>query len=359
MPKPRPPYLQRHITRHGKAIWVVQLGRGPKIRLRAAYGTPEFDADYTAAVAGKPLDGARNKPRSGSLAWLWDRYRETGAWKSLSNATRRQRENIMKHVLAAAGTEPYTSINKASIVAGRDKRSSTPAQARNFLDAMRGLFHWAKEATHVRADPTDGVTNPKRPKGRGFPAWTESDVETYCRRWPIGTRQRVWLDVVLYTGLRRGDLVVVGRQHERDGVVTLRTEKGGETVTVTLPILAPLRRTLDVGPIGQMAWICGERGAPLTKESFGNMFSEAARQAGIKKSAHGVRKIAATTAANNGASEAELDAIFGWSGKGRTSAIYTREANRARLAKTAMAKLDGERTSVLLPDNEVRASAQK
>jgi hypothetical protein len=68
------------------------------------------------------------------------------------------------------------------------------------------------------------------------------------------------------------------------------------------------------------------------------VFSEAARAAGIEKSAHGVRKIAATIAAENGATEAELDALFGWTG-GRMAAHYTRGANRARLAAGAVEKL--------------------
>ena len=72
-------------------------------------------------------------------------------------------------------------------------------------------------------------------------------------------------------------------------------------------------------------------------ESFGNMFSEAARAARIKKTAHGVRKIAATVA--------ELEAIFGWQG-GRMAAPHTEAADRRRLALAAMTKLDGERTSV-------------
>jgi integrase len=54
-------------------------------------------------------------------------------------------------------------------------------------------------------------------------------VAAYEARWPIGTKERVWLDVLLYTGLRRGDAVRLGRQHVRDGVATLRTEKSQET----------------------------------------------------------------------------------------------------------------------------------
>ncbi|HYN25993.1 MAG TPA: hypothetical protein VES69_13210, partial [Pyrinomonadaceae bacterium] len=48
------------------------------------------------------------KAATGSLTWLWDRYRETGAWCVLSGATRRQRENIMLHVLKENGSAPYT-----------------------------------------------------------------------------------------------------------------------------------------------------------------------------------------------------------------------------------------------------------
>ena len=43
-------------------------------------------------------------------------------------------------------------------------------------------------------------------------------------------------------------------------------------------------------------------------------------------------------AAHNGASEAELNAIFGWTG-GNMATLYIKEANRARLAKAAMSKL--------------------
>ena len=28
MPRPRPPHLHREITRHGKAVWYVRIGKG-------------------------------------------------------------------------------------------------------------------------------------------------------------------------------------------------------------------------------------------------------------------------------------------------------------------------------------------
>src|SRR5262249_20032586 len=196
-----------------------------------------------------------------------------------------------------------------------------------------GLFRWALKARLVKIDPTVGVEDPPRSQSDGFAPWSEDDIATYEARWPIGTRQRVWLDVLIYTGLRRGDAVRLGRQHVRNGVGTIKTEKTG--TEVMLPILPMLDTTLKAGPCGDLTFIAGESGRPLTKESFGNLFRKACRDAGLQnRSAHGLRKAAATRAANAGATESELEAIFGWSG-GRMASLYTRAANRRRLAQSA------------------------
>jgi integrase len=170
----------------------------------------------------------------GSLAWLVERYRETSAWTDLSLATRRQRENILHHVLETAGTQQASRISRAHIVEGRDRRKATPFQARHFVDTMRGLFEWATDAQHVKSDPTSGVKYLKRPDTGGFIAWTEDHVTAYEKRWPVGTRQRVWLTVLLWTGLRRGDAVLVGRQHVRGDAISIENEKTGMKVTVPI-----------------------------------------------------------------------------------------------------------------------------
>jgi hypothetical protein len=100
---------------------------------------------------------------------------------------------------------------------------------------------------------------------------------------------------------------------------------------------------VKAGPCGDLTFIAGESGRPLTKESFGNLFRMACREAGLQnRSAHGLRKAAATRAANAGATESELEAIFGWSG-GRMASLYTRAANRRHLSKTSDALAGEER----------------
>ena len=229
MPRPRPPHLQRGRSRHGKVYWFVQVKRGaPKIRIREEFGTPAFDAAYQAAVTSDHPKKPEIKVSHGTIMWAWLLYRQSASWQSaISTATRRQRENIMKHVLATAGSQPLSAITGGAIREGVDRRAKTPFQAKNFVQTMRSLFEWLRENGIVSVNPCDGV-KVKKPKTKGFPEWSYEDILQYEARWPIGTRERVMLDVYAYTGLRRGDAAVVGRQHIRNGIISLQTEKTGQ-----------------------------------------------------------------------------------------------------------------------------------
>lgn len=354
MPRPRPPHLHREHNRHGKPVWYVRKGKGERIRIKHEYGTPEFTEAYEAAIAGQTVKPAERAAK-GSLEWLWMLYRQTSAWTDLSMATRRQRENIMRGVLKTGGNQPLSKITGKVIKAGIDRRKGHAA--RHFLDTMKGLYKWALEAEHVKLDPTAGKAVAK-PKTKGFPVWEEEEIIQFEKRWPRGTRERVMFDIYCYTGLRRGDAAALGKQHIKNGVISIDTEKTGTRVTI--PVLDVLRQTLEAGPTGDLAFIATKKGDRLTKESVGNAFRDACRAAGIKKSAHGLRKAAATRAANNGATEAQLEAIFGWEG-GKMAALYTRTANRQKLATGAMNTLERTEpeTSIPAPQGQVRAVEPK
>jgi len=237
MPRPRPPHLHREISRHGALVWYVRREHGPRIRLRAEYGTPEFWAEYRAALEGAAPSKGRARPHT--FAWALERYRTNSAWTGLAAATRRQRENIFRAVTKTAGNVHLRHIGQEAIREGRERRAEHPHAANNFLKAMRGFFAWALDEGLVATDPTIGV---KLLKGEndaiGFHTWTEEELTRFEEHWPLGTRERVAFDLLLYTGLRRGDAVRVGRQHMRDGIISIRTEKTGEEVY--LPVLPPL-----------------------------------------------------------------------------------------------------------------------
>lgn len=333
VPRARPPHLVQERTRHGRAVWYVRVGQGPRVRMRDAYGTDAFWRAYRAAVEGKPVETASG-PTTGTLSWLISRYVESAEWSDLRPATRKQRHAVYRAVETTAGAEVVRNIDRKVILAGRDRRRDRPHAANNFLKAMRGLFGWAVDRELATTNPTVGVkllsgTNDEA----GFHAWTEDELTAFETRWKIGTRQRLAFDLLLYTGLRRGDVVRLGRQHVRAGEFTLRTEKTG--AVVTRPVLPMLAGSIAATTTGDLAFIVTERGSPMTKESFGTWFKKACTTAGVPGSAHGLRKAGARRAAEAGSTEAQLNALFGWAPGSRESATYTRTADNARLARSA------------------------
>jgi integrase len=307
---------------------------GPRVRIRAEFGTQLFWEEYRAALASNAPQPKQKA--SGTLGWLWDRYRASAAWRKLSPVTRKLRENAMVPILAESKDRPAAKVRKADLEATREKIAAQH-QARVVMDCFRGMYRWAVVAlpNQFKDDPTAGIKNPKAEKTEGFPVWTEEEVDRYQAHWKVGTKERVWLDVLLYTGLRRGDAVRLGRQHVRDGFWTIKTEKSQFQVEVTNPVLQVLQVTLDAGPTGDLAFICGAGGRPLTKETFGNKFREACNAAGVLgKSAHGLRKVAATRCAENGATTQQLMALFGWLSQ-KQAELYTRSADRKRMARAA------------------------
>lgn len=351
MPRPRPPYLHHEHTRHGAGVWYVRKGKGPRTRIREQYGTPEFWEAYDAAVSGRPL---QPKAAGASLAWLIGEYRKSSDWAKLKPATHRQRVNIFNRIIVASGDVPFSAVTPAKIAEGVERRSKTPFAANNYLKSMRGLFAWAMKGRHVETDPTANIEGLSR-RTEGFLPWTDEDIERFEARWPVGTRERLGFAILLYTGLRRGDAAKLGRQHVRDDTITVRTEKNGAVVEI--PLLPELAEVIAGSKTGDLAFVATPAGAPMTKESFGNWFREACDEAKVRKSAHGLRKTGATRLANNGANEAALEAIFGWSG-GRMAALYTKAANRKSLAKEHMAKMrpNKNQTSIPAPGKRVRAS---
>jgi integrase len=175
--------------------------------------------------------------------------------------------------------------------------------------------------------------------------------KAYQQRHPLGTTARLALELLLYTGTRRSDLVRLGRSNEKPGKngmeLHFRPFKGRNKknpVMVEIPLLPALAAVLAVNKTGDLAYLVTERGLPFTTAGFGNWFHDRCEEAGLTGcSAHGLRKASATTCANNGATTYQLMAIFGWKSMAQAE-LYTRMANRRKLAASGMATLNRIKT---------------
>lgn len=139
-------------------------------------------------------------------------------------------------------------------------------------------------------NPAAGIAKVLLPNRRtGFLQWTEEDLERYEGHWPIGTRERLALDLLVFTGVRRSDAVRLGNQHmHQNGEIVIRTEKSvnsGNPVEVTIPILPLLALSIAATATGKLTFLITTKGAPFAKESFGNWFKKACKAGGIDDAA--------------------------------------------------------------------------
>lgn len=346
MPRKLPLNVVKELTRHKRWVYYYREGKGKRVRL-PDYGTDEFMPAYRAAMAGTkaPARSIRATLAPDRLEWLVARFMESGKWASASPATRRQRELLYRSIITRAKNPPFKAITRKHIQNALDDRAKTPALARNLLKALRALFDWAAKNDHVKINPCDRVETPAY-KTDGFPAWTAEDIGTFCARWPAGTIPRLALELFLTSGLRRGDMHKAGRQHLKGNIFSMKTAKTGIDITVEFP--QSLIDTIAATKTGDLHFLVKENGRPFaSKESFGNWFSARCRDANIKKSAHGIRKLAATLAAEHGASAHELMAHFGWV-KVEQAETYTKSADRKRLGIKSSARV-AERMENIIP----------
>lgn len=111
----------------------------------------------------------------------------------------------------------YSGIEACDIVKGMDKRVTTPTAANNWLKAQRGMWSWAKTAGYVSVNPAAEV---KRLKVRveGFKEWTLDDLVQYQNHWAMGTRERLALELLFWTGLLAG-VMLLGSAGSTSGMV--------------------------------------------------------------------------------------------------------------------------------------------
>lgn len=323
-----PPYVLKERSRHGKVKYYFRRGKGKRVRLPDDPSSDEFRQAYLAALNDiEPRKKQEDEARPKSLRWLIDRYRESARWRHYSAATRKQHENFFRGVIEKSGDVDFRLVDRRAMEAAMEARADTPSLANNFLKAMKALFAWAVRNGHIATDPTEGVER-FRVKSAGFPAWTLEDYFRFCDRWPIGTKPRLAVELLLHTGLRRSDVVRLGKQHFRGNVATITTAKTGATVTVELP--DHVMETIAVTKTGDLTLLVTEYGMPFTRDGFGNWFREQCLAARVDKSAHGLRKLAATLAAEGGAPAHELMAQFGWTNI-KQAEIYTKGVDRKEL----------------------------
>lgn len=332
----RPRNVSYYYDRHGNIRWRFRKKGLPECQTREAFGSEAWWSWYAAASSATPpaVGGSRTKP--GSVHAIAVAYYASADFQRLSQATQRTYRGILDRYRDKYGDNPVALLEARHIRGQMDKQAATPTAANNMLKVLRAVMRFALARGLVRNDPTVGVKM-LRYRSEGFHTWTEGEVAAFEKRWPVGSKERLAFDLLLYTAQRSGDVRQMTRQQVQDGRVTVRQEKTGQLVDI---IQHPqLKASLAAYPSEHLVLLTTEQGKPFTAKGFGNWISKAAERAGLPHcSAHGLRKAAARRLAEAGCSAHEIMAITGHQTLKEVER-YTRKAGRRNLADSAMERI--------------------
>ena len=116
-------------------------------------------------------------------------------------------------------------------------------------------------------NPAAGVKLPNL-KTDGYHSWTKAEITQFQAYHGPGTRARLALPLLLHTGQRRGDVIRMGRQHIRDGILHVREQKTG--IELAIPVHATLTSTITEAPADHLTFLTTRTGKPFSPAGFGN-----------------------------------------------------------------------------------------
>lgn len=360
--KKRDPSLPKHCSwytdRHGKKRLRHQL-RGKTHYFKAELGSPEWLAEYR-QYEGSQSATIERFPK-GSFGDLISRYYRSQDFLSQGETSQNKVRAIIEAFRKGRDAWPvaladFEAIDEILARAAKKRKSADgkrmlggPAAAQRLRKILMRLFRHAVRCKMITTNPvaeTQAVTY----KTKGHHTWTEDEIAAYQARHPLGTKARLALEIILWTGQRRGDAYRFGPAHVRKGKVDHVQEKTGKTIK--LPIAPQLREAIDAMPaVGLEAFLVTEAGKPFSKAGFGNWFRDRCDEAGLYHcAAHGLRKAIARRLAQARATQQQIKAVGGWSNDAQVR-IYTADAEQELLADDAFERLAEKHGLDNLPEN--------
>lgn len=367
------PYLSREPDRHGNERLYVRR-HGKRRRIRAAEGTPEFAKRYSEALDSLELPVEIDRrhtletARKGTFRWLGTRYfasKGAGEFLTLDEESRRARRSDLDACfqipLSEDDPDPMGNCPLKHLSAQKMKRmielKDGPGARANRRKHLSALCSWGVENNFLPSNPVRDIKAGRAVKGGGYYTWTIPDVQqflAYHRTQALVPKTRMRslkavlaLGLLLFGGMRRQDMVGIGRQHCRGAATgqlgdwiryipkkTIKIRRG----VSQKPLLPILKAIIEdcAAVLGSMTFLVTERGASFTEAGVGNWFRDRCDEAGLPQcTAHGLKKAGATIAAENGASDRQLMAMFDWD-TAAMAHVYTKAAEQKRLAGDAM-----------------------
>ena len=270
----RLPHIHEFRDRYGKIRRYFRRKGYPRVALPGRPGSAEFMSTYNSAI-----EGTATLPPSrygnGTIGALWTAYCRSAGFANLSDSSKRIYRQIISPLLENHGHRSVSGMKRdhaRQIVEGIGL--TAPAMANLTISVLRLLFSFAVDSGWRSDNPCRGL---KRYKGGEFRSWTDEELARYEQRWPVGTRERLAYDLLLYTTQRGGDAVNMKRSDIADGILHLTQQKTGTKLFI--PIHSALERSIRASPSNGIFILSDAVGRPIQRRTVTALIRRAAKQA--------------------------------------------------------------------------------
>jgi len=279
--------------------------------------------DVTASIVrGDYVDPRAGRETVHAYATRWQAVQVSSA------GTARIVDNALRlHVLPAIGTRAIGSVRRSDVQAFvklMESQGLSPGTVRNIYEVAARVFDAAVEDRIISTTPCRRITLPKGHADEVVPPTVE---EVAALRSALDPRWRAIVVTLAGSGLRVGELlglsvsdvdflrrtIRVERQRLQSGeLAPVKSKTSRRTVPVGQVVIDELAAHLAAHP-SEDALFRDEWGTPLSYRRWKRLLGDAAREAGVRVTSHGLRHFAASALISGGASVKQVQTFLGHS----------------------------------------------
>lgn len=322
-----------HIVRSGGKVYAYAWRGGPRIRARL--GTPEFVAEFNAAVAD------RNIPDETRFRAQVAFYKGSEDFRRLSPTTRkvwgRWLDRISDH-FGNLSTAQFARAEKIRPVIRKwlAQYGDRPRSYDYAKQVLSRVLSYCVEQGEIGSNPCEGIKS-VYDVDRSEIIWTDDDIN----QLRTGASPEVMLAVELAAqcGLRSADIFRLAWSHIGEDAIVIKTSKSRFKKEAIIPLHDELRAVLERIPRRSTIVLTNSEGRPW--RGFSSSFSTAMERAGMGERDlhfHDLRGTAATKFYLAGISIRTIAEIMAWE-EGDVEKIIRRYVSRKAAVQDVILKM--------------------
>lgn len=245
--------LPKYIYRQRNGLYFQRRG-WPSQKIASEFGTVEFWQEYAGILSEKHVP---QRVVSRNFSALIESYRKSPRYRNLKPRTGLDYDKYLDFFREVMGDANPAKMQRKDVIRLRDSNADKAYFANYSVRVLRVLMEHCVDLGWRDSNPARGVPELKTEKREREP-WPRELLALYRDTCPLGTRERLVMELCVGTGQRIGDVLNMRWSNIQDGAVFVKQSKTSKELWV--PILPELEAALDAASRHSVFIVTNERG---------------------------------------------------------------------------------------------------